>query len=420
MVRKRYSTSRDPQTLTDSSISSEKERPRLLFVVNDPAFFLSHRLVIARAAMAAGFSVFVATPVGPGIDDIRSEGFTFVPIRLERWGMNPFSEVLALLGLIKAYRKVRPHIVHHVTIKPVLYGSLVARITGVPAVVNAISGLGYIFIAQGCLAAIRKRLIQHVYRFVLRHKNSRVVFQNPDDRDFFISSGLIAPEDYVLIQGSGVDTLKFAPADTAHTIPVVLMVARLLRDKGVYEFVDAARQLKRAGIRVRCIIAGSPATGNPAAVSAVQLEVWRAEGIIELPGHVADMPSLYQKADIVCLPSYREGLPKALIEGASAGKALVATDVPGCREIVRPGRNGYLVSLGDSVGLARALGVLIEDEQLRNRMGEMSRDIILSEGFAEEHVVAKTMQLYRSLLKPLGISMPDPISSSVGEAAYMH
>lgn len=393
------------RTRTEFTRSKSLETPRLLFVVNDPAFFLSHRLVIARAARLAGFAVFVATPQGAGVEKIREQGFIHVPIKLERWGMNPFKEFTSLLTLYRAYSKIKPHIVHHVTIKPVLYGSCIARIARIPAVVNAISGLGYVFISRGILATARRLCVQAIYRSVLRHRNSTVLFQNPDDRDFFVSNRLVAPGDFVMVKGSGVDTTKFIPFDSNNEIPVVLMVARLLRDKGLVEFVEAARLLRHKGVEARFLVAGDPATGNPAGVSEAQLAVWQEEGVVEFLGYCGSILPVYQSSDIICLPSYREGLPKALIEGASVGRPLVATDVPGCREVVREGVNGFLVALGDSAGLARALECLITDKSLRLKMGSMSRELVLREGFGEEYVVAATISVYRKLLEPLGLQI---------------
>ncbi len=383
-------------------------KPRVLFVINDPIFFLSHRLILARAALASGFEVAVCAPNAPDAQRIKKEGFHFIPLELERWGMNPFKELAALKALVRIYRTYKPHIVHHVTIKPVLYGSFAAQITGVPAVVNAISGLGYIFISEGLIAQMRRAFIKLIYKLAFCHNNQRVIFQNPDDRDFFIREKIIDGSEFALINGSGVHPGAFHPVAERGGEPIILMVARLLRDKGVYEFVEAARVLKRKGIKARFLIAGAAVPDNPAGVSLSQIKVWQSEQIVEFLGHQEDMVKLYQAAQIVCLPSYREGLPKALVEAAACGKALVATDVPGCREIVREGVNGLLVPVREVAGLARAIQFLLANPDVRQTMGELGRELVLGEDYTEESIARKTLEVYQSLLKPLGIKLQLP------------
>jgi glycosyltransferase involved in cell wall biosynthesis len=373
------------------------ESPRLLFVVNQTEFFLSHRLPFALEAKRHGYDVHIATPVSLGLAVIQEAGLTHHAVAFSRKGMRPFAELATLRALFRLYRKLSPDIVHHVTIKPVIYGSVVARLTGVPAVVNAVSGLGYVFISQGRKATFLRRVVRWAYRFALNHPNSRVIFQNNDDLTLFTSDNLVRPQQAMLVKGSGVDLQRFTPKEQPKGPPVVLFASRLLRDKGVCEFVDAARALQSDGVEVRFVLVGDIDPGNPASLSTETVKGWHQEGVIEWWGQREDMPAVFAQTHIVCLPSYREGLPKVLIEAAACGRPIVTTDVPGCREIGRHNDNGLLVPARDSTTLASALRQLIADPALRDRMGRRGREIAAQE-FGLERVVAETLAVYRTLL----------------------
>jgi glycosyltransferase involved in cell wall biosynthesis len=371
--------------------------PRLLFVVNQTEFFLSHRLPVALAAQHHGYDVHIATPNSPRLGVIQEAGLTHHAVAFSRKGMHPVTELASVRALFRLYRKLRPDIVHHVTIKPVIYGSLAARLVGVPAVVNAVSGLGYVFILRGLKAIFLRRAVRWGYRFALSHPNSRVIFQNGDDLTLFTGDGLVRSDRAVIIKGSGVDLHRFTPTDQPKEPPVVLLASRLLRDKGVYEFVDAARALQNDGVKARFVLVGDVDPGNPASLSAESMGGWARERVVEWWGPREDMPAVFAQAHIVCLPSYREGLPKVLIEAAACGRPIVATDVPGCREIVRHNDNGLLVPATDSTALANALRQLIIDPALRKRMGRRGREIAVQE-FGLDRVVAETLAVYRTLL----------------------
>lgn len=372
----------------------------LLFVVNDTRFFLSHRLPIAQAAARYGYTVHVATGdiTREEHERLQQEGFVYHPVRLSRRGMNPLSEAGTINALRRLFRQVKPQIVHLVTIKPVLYGGIAARLARVPAVVQALSGLGYLFIEDGSL---RKRLIRALVRrplgYALTHSRGCVIFQNPDDQAFFIQKKLIAVETARLIKGSGVDPWQFAPGSTPEEPPVVMLASRMLWDKGVAEFVEAAQQLKAQGVEARFVLAGASDPGNPSAVSEDQLKQWHAEGVIEWWGHQSDMAHTFSNAHVVCLPSYREGLPKVLLEAAACSLPLVATEVPGCREVVEHGANGFLVPPRDANSLSHALAELIERPDLRQRFGKVGRRRVLRE-FTTGHVVQQTMAVYDELV----------------------
>jgi glycosyltransferase involved in cell wall biosynthesis len=373
---------------------------KLLFVVTEDWYFVSHRLALAAAAQAAGFEVVVATRVGRHGEAIRAAGLRLVPFGLARTYGNPIREILALVRL---YRRERPDIVHHVALKPIMYGAVAARLARVPAQVNAVVGLGWLFTsAKGVMRLIRPAA-RWTLALLLRTRSSLTIVQNPDDRALLIRSHL--PESRIrLIRGAGVDTRVFAPAPEPAGPVCVVLAARMLWDKGVGEFVEAARLIRQAGIQACFALVGDPDNDNPASVPEATLRSWHGQDGIEWWGRRDDMPSVYHAAHIACLPSYyREGLPKVLLEAAACGRPLITTDAPGCREVVQDGDNGILVTPRDAQSLARAIGKLIEDEKLRRTMGKRGREIILKD-FSSELVVRETLGIYRELVASMMVS----------------
>ncbi|MVW70216.1 glycosyltransferase family 4 protein [Bordetella sp. 15P40C-2] len=371
-------------------------RPRLLFVVNNPAFFLSHRLPLALAAQREGYEVHVATMDGDSVARIQSYGMTHHVIPMTRSGKNPLSELKTMLALYRLFRRVRPDIVHLVTIKPVLYGGVAARLARVPGMVSAISGLGFVFVSRGAKAELVRRVVTVLYRIALGHPNSRIVFQNASDRDVLSKLGAVRDEQVVMIRGSGVNLSEYAAVAEPPTPVVALMVARLLRDKGVLEYVEAARILRRQNVHVRMLLAGGIDPGNPASVTAEDVRAWQDEGIIEPLGERSDIARLYAASHIAVLPSYREGLPRSLIEAAACGRAVVTTDVPGCRDAIEPDVTGLLVPSHDAKPLAAAIARLAQDTLLRQRMGAAGRALAERE-FDIEDVCTKHLELYQTL-----------------------
>ena len=372
-------------------------KPRILFLITEDWYFWSHRRSIARAARDVGFEVLIATRVNQNKERIENEGFRLIPIGLERKSRNIFKEVLSIFEIVKIYHREKPDIVHHVAVKPVLYGSLAARLAGIPAVVNALAGLGFIFVAQGWKASVLRRLIVFAYRSAFSARNTIGIFQNPEDLKLFIDAGVVKSEKTVLIRGSGVDTSRFIHLSEPAGIPTVVLASRMLWDKGVGEFVETARILRKNGVKCRMILVGSPDEDNPASITEDTLRGWHAEGIVEWWGHKDDMPEVLSGAHIVALPTtYGEGVPKVLIEAASCGSPIVATDVPGCREIVRHNINGLLVPPHDSKALAEAIKKLIKNPELRTIMGVLGRQIVEAE-FSEEIVVRQTMAVYEKI-----------------------
>ncbi|MDE0608683.1 MAG: glycosyltransferase family 4 protein [Anaerolineaceae bacterium] len=372
---------------------------RLLYLVNIPRFFMTHRLPLALAAREAGYEVHVATSQydRANVERIRATGLAWHGLPLQQHGANPFSEIRALRSIHALYRALRPDLTHHITVKSLLYGGLAARLGGVPAVVNTVSGLGYIFSSEDLRARVLRGPVSVGYRALLRHPNSRTIFQNPDDCEQFLRRGLVREGQTCVIRGSGVDMTRFVPRPEPDDIPRVLYAGRLLWQKGLAEFVEAARLLRAEAFPARFTIAGYGEAGNPDSVPQATLASWQREGVIDYLGQRDDMPQVYADAQVVCLPSWREGVPLALIEGAACSRALVASDVPGCREIVRHEHNGLLVAPRDAASLAAALRRLLTDEVTRQRMGAAGRELARRE-FSLEQVISTTLSLYDGLL----------------------
>lgn len=370
---------------------------KILFLVTEDWYFWSHRLPIAKAAIANGYEVILATRVTDHGKRIADQGIRLIPLGLKRRSKNPFHELSSIIELIRIYKVERPDLVHHVALKPVLYGSIAARICGIRSVVNALAGLGYVFVATGIKGVFLRSVMTKLYKPAFFHKNCRGIFQNSDDLKAFIKRQIIRPEQCILIRGSGVDTKLFSPKPEAESEPKIILASRMLWDKGVGELVEAAGILKRKGVAGSVVLVGQPDSGNPASIPEKTLVEWDREGVISWLGFRDDVPTLLNQSHIAVLPSYREGVPKGLLEAAAAGLPLIATDVPGCREVVRPDVNGFLVPPKDPESLAHVLEKLLEDAELRHRMGKESRKIAVNE-FSEELVVQTTLSLYKDLL----------------------
>lgn len=370
---------------------------RLLFVVNNPAFFLSHRLPVALAAQRSGFEVHVATMDGPAVAAVRSHGFAHHVIPLSRSGKNPVQELQSIHALWRLCRQLRPDIVHAVTIKPVLYGGIAARLAGVPAYVAAVSGLGYVFMRQQKGVDYVRIAATMLYRLALGHPNSRVIFQNTSDRQTLEDAGVVRPGQSVLIRGSGVDLDDFPYLPEPPGPVVVLCVARLLEDKGINEYVKAARLSRDRDDGFRWLLAGSPDPGNPASIPESTVKAWHQEGVIEWLGERTDIAELHQQAHIAVLPSYREGLPKSLVEAAASGRAVVTSDVPGCRDAIEPGISGLLVPPRDAAALADAVRELALNDTRRAAMGRAGRQLA-EQDFDVHKIVGKQLDVYEVLL----------------------
>ncbi|MDL2284548.1 glycosyltransferase family 4 protein [Oxalobacter sp. OttesenSCG-928-P03] len=385
-------------------------KPKLLYLLTEDSFFCSHFMERALAARAAGYEVVVAARENSYGERVRATGLRFISVPFNRSGMNPFREFLVLLKLWMLYRRERPTIVHQVSAKPILYGSLAARLSGVSAVVNAPVGMGYIFSSTDLRARILRPWLRLAYRFFTNPKHSKVIFENPDDLANFVNWKAVRPADTVLIRGAGINLDQFQPVEKPETIPVIVLTARMLRDKGVEEFVSAAHQLYDEKIKARFVLVGAPDPINPTSITVEMLNTWNGEKNVEWWGWREDVAAVLHEAHIVCLPSYREGLPKSLIEAAACGLPIVTTDTTGCREVVDDGKNGFLVPVRDAISLAKALKKLILDSTLCQRMGAYSRKKAEAE-FSSEQVIRETLAVY-SQLAPISSSIATIESSS--------
>ena len=369
-----------------------------MFVVNVDWFFLSHRLPVALAAMRAGYDVHVATGITDRLAELQSYGLAVHPLNMRRGRAGIAFELDTFFELVQLFRAVKPNLVHLVTIKPVLYGGIAARLVGTCAVVAAISGLGFVFVDNGLRAQLRRLLVGWLYRLALGKAELKVIFQNENDRDCLVQLARLLPSKHEIIRGSGVDMSHYVSTPLPTGVPVVVMACRLISDKGVWEFIEAARLLRQRSVACRLCLVGSIDTDNPASLSNDDLERIRGEGVVELWGQRSDMAHVMAQAYIVALPSYYgEGLPKVLIEAAACGRAVVTTDMPGCRDAVLPGQSGMLVPARDSVALANAFQLLIGDPRLCKEMGRVGRTFAQRE-FDLAGVVASHLGIYKELL----------------------
>ena len=366
--------------------------PTLLFLVTEDWYFCSHRLPIARAARDAGWRVVVATRVREHGAVIEAEGFELRPIGLRRRSLAPWRECAAVMELLRLYRRERPTLCHHVAMKPVIYGTLAALLAGVPRIVNAIAGFGFVFSSHTLRARLLRGPVRLAYRALLAPRRVHVIVQNADDARAVHVLG-VARDRIVTIAGSGVDTQRFMPCDEPPGPVVVAMVSRMLADKGVLELVAAAREVRARHPDVRVRLVGPLDPENPASLSETRLKDWVAEGVIEWCPGSTDVPGIWARSHIAVLPSYREGLPKALAEAAACGRPIVTSDVPGCNDVVRDGESGLLIPPRDGAALARAIIRLIEDPALRRRLGAAAR-VRAERLFAESEVIARTLAIY--------------------------
>lgn len=374
------------------------EAPRLLFVVTEDWYFVSHRLPLAVAALSAGYRVAVATRVKDHAAPIVDAGVEL--IELKRWrrsSLNPFLEVAAVAELAGVVRRWRPDIVHLVALKPVLYGGLVARLGGVSVRVNALAGLGFVFVQGRALARVLRPVVKLAFRWTLGGDRAVTIVQNPDDGDLLVRERLVEASRIRLIRGSGVDLRRFEASELPGGRSIVLLMSRMLFDKGVAEFVDAARLARERGADARFVLVGDPDPENPAAIPPETLQRWSGSGVVEWWGHRNDASAVLAQARIVVLPSYREGLPKVLLDAAASGRPMIATDVPGCREVVEHGVTGLLVTARDPCSLAEAMVSLLADDERCRRMGRAARQRAEQE-FSVEIVVACTLDVYRETL----------------------
>lgn len=370
----------------------------VVYVVNTDWFFVSHRLPLALEAMKQGYkAVVIATDTGKG-EWIKSQGIQFYDLNLSRSGINPIAEFKVIVKLWRLYVKLQPVIIHHVTIKPVLYGSLAARFTLLNVkIVNAISGLGYAFI--NTYRTLSFWIIRALMNIVLKGRKVNYIFQNPDDLAFYNGQGYLSTNNYKLIRGAGIDVHRWMYASPVVKSKLrIIFSGRLLEDKGIREFIAAAVSLRNEWEgRAEFFMIGDIDLGNPKSLTTDELKSIEIPGYLRWTGHVENMLEECIQCDVICLPSYREGLPKALLEAMSVGRPVITTNTPGCKECVDEGVNGFLVPVKDAVLLAKRMDTLLRDRDLRLAMGHASRQKAVSE-FSIERVLNETFQFYDQLL----------------------
>ena len=367
---------------------------KLLFIVQIPEFFISHRLSLALLAQQKGYEIHVATTYSENFQKIKSYGFVCHKIYLKRGSINIFNDLITFISIYKVLKDLKPDVLHLLTAKCNIYGGLASRIISIPKVVHAITGLGYIFVdTSNIYKNILRTTVLFLYKISIK-SNSIVIYQNKENLELFVDKGIIDRRQARLIFGSGVNTDTYFYSEELITDnPIVLFPSRLLKEKGVETFVEASKILK-ARMKVRMYIAGGIDSVNPSSISKYQIDNWVDHGLVEWDGHIDDMPKLLSQSSIICLPTYYpEGIPKALIEAASSGRAIITTDMPGCNEIVQNNDNGILISIKSSDQLARAIIKLINDAPLRNKYGKNGRKLVL-EKFSSEIVDNATLEVY--------------------------
>ena len=382
-----------------------KKTRRVVFVVNEAFFFVSHRLHLAKGLIKAGYEVHVAAPASHdwapadfSVKELQRHGCVFHPIRLSRRGENPLAEITAAIDMARLFRRLQPTVAHLLTIKPILYGGIVARLSRTPLVVCGFTGLGQIFVDKSLWGFIRRHVVSQLLRWSVGNRNAIAIAQNSDDHGTIAKIVPAARGRIVTILGSGVDLEEFSYRSLPDGPPIVLFAARLLWEKGVGVFVEAARSLKNQGSRARFVIVGSTVETNPRSVPRSVLDGWVEEGVIEWWGYRSDMPEVLAGCTVFCLPTiYGEGLPKVLLEAAAVGRPIVTTDIGGCRDVVVGGRNGFLCPKSDANAVSACVEALVADHETCKKMGREGRRMA-EERFAVAGVVDQTLAAYARYL----------------------
>ncbi len=380
---------------------------KILLFANTAWYLYNFRRSLAERLQAEGFDVLLASPPDPYGSKLEALGFRWIPIPMRRRSINPVRELVVLWWLHRMMRREGIELVHSFTIKCVIYGSIAARWARIKSRVGSAAGMGFVFTQQTIQARVLRLIARAMMHIALGGPRVRLIVQNADDYKFFVDTGLMPEHALKLIPSSGVNAERFRPAEVNARLREiggrdgfrVLLPARLLWDKGVAEFVDAARLLRAANLPIHFLLAGAPDEGNPTAVPESKILEWQSEGLVEWLGHVDDMPELLRSVDAVALPSYREGLPKGLIEAAACALPLVTTDVPGCREVVTHEKDGLLIPVRDAHALARAIKRLYDDPKLAAQLGSNARKSCLAR-YDERRVIADTLAVYDALCSP--------------------
>jgi len=377
-------------------------KKKIIINLTEDWFFVSHFLSRAIDAKKAGYDVYISCNEQKDRKYIEKKGITFFSLPLNRRGLNPIYELNTFLRYFYIFNKIKPDIVHNVGPKPIIYGSIAAKLVKIKSVINAPIGMGYVFTSSTLKAKLLKRILLFLFKLTLNkhhgyNQKNRVIFENSDDMNFFINSKIVNTNEAILIRGAGIEIdEELIKKKRENVIPTIALVARMLEDKGIYEFVEAAKILKKKNIRGRFLLVGDIDKKNPTSIKQSILEEWNDKKIIEWLGWVKDVKNLLLGTDVLCLPSYREGLPKSLLEGAAIGLPIVTTNTVGCREVVLDGINGYLVPIKESQKLSLAIQKLIVNKELRVRMGQESFKIAKTK-FSSEIINSQTISIYNEL-----------------------
>lgn len=370
---------------------------KILFIISEDWYFASHRLNLAQAAIAQGYEVAILTQPSGCRSYIEAQDIKVFDWSLNRGSLNPILELKSIWQLFKIMNQYSPDLIHAVALKPILYSSLVCKILNTEGRIFALGGLGYIFNSRKKAAKILKKLIAILLRGAFSGPGTRVIVQNSDDFKKLISLNIANNLHTRLIKGAGVDTAKFFPMPEPSGVPLIILPARLLFSKGIQDFIITARKLRLRGLTARFALIGDRDSHNPECIPISVINEWTNERLVEIWGHQKDMVSVFRQSSIVCLPSFSEGLPKALLEAASCARPIVAYDIPGCRDVVKNGYNGFLVPLGNLDALEKSLAMLITNVSLRNKMGELGRSLVI-EKFSQEQIAAETIAVWMEVL----------------------
>lgn len=371
---------------------------KLLILINDLSFFYSHRLPIAMASKLEGFDVVVGYGQLGGADPkiLESKGIKLNHVPMLRGRFNIFSDLKTFICIWNLFKKEKPNVVHLVTIKPYLYGGIISRLIGIKSTVSAVSGLGSLFLHNNIKSKIVRFILSPFFKIALNHKNQKVILQNNDDANFLIKWGVLSSNKIRIIKGSGVNLKNFTEFEEKSGLPTVCLASRLLQDKGIYDFISAAKIIKEKKIKAQFFIAGDLDLMNPSGLNSLDLKKIKKEKCVKVIGFKKNIAKLYSNSHIICLPSYREGLPKSLAEAAAASRAVVTTDVPGCRDAIIANKTGLLVPVKNPKKLADAIQFLIENPQKRMKMGKAGR-VFAEKEFSIEKIVKNHLDIYKEL-----------------------
>jgi len=370
----------------------------ILFIISEDWYFVSHRLFLAKAAIMSGNKVVLLSHFTEHRDIIEAEGIKTIDWPLDRSSKNPFKEIDALKKVFSTIRKLQPSIIHSVGMKPVLYSAIASVFAGFKKNIFALAGLGYVFTSNNKSAKLLRPLLEGVFKLIFRGKKKRLILQNPEDKNALLSANIINPNNVRLIRGAGVDTQSFNVKPIPSPPPIITLPSRMLWAKGIQDFIVCAKEINKVSKIARFVLVGSPDVQNPDAIPIEMLEDWNNNGVVEWWGHQNNMPNVLHQSTIVCLPtSYGEGLPKCLLEAASCGRPIVTYDVPGCREIVIDGYNGFLVKAKRVDDLISAISNLLDDRELCIKMGKNGRKLV-EKHFTQEKIAKETMAVWEELL----------------------